>query len=185
MATQTRAEMPEASSSTQEGQPSSGGWSRSKLIGLVLGPLLAAIVYALLPEMPMALGGGAAALSANGSVVAAGTAWLAVWWATEAIPIPATSLLPLVLFPVLLDGVAVGDVAPSYGSDTIFLFMGGFMLALAMQKWDLHKRIALTIVSKVGSNTAGLVGGFMLATGFISMCVSRSEEHTSELHSRF
>lgn len=174
MATQTRTEVPEASSSTQEGQPSSGGWTRSKLIGLVLGPLLAVIVYALLPEMPMEFGDGETAFSANGAAVAAVTAWVAVWWATEAIPIPATSLLPLVLFPVLLDGVGVGDVAPSYASDTIFLFMGGFMLALAMQKWNLHKRIALTIVSKVGSNTAGLVGGFMIATGFISMWVSNT-----------
>lgn len=174
MATQNRDEAPEASSSTQEGQPSNGGWTRSKLIGLILGPLSAAIVYVLLPEMPMEFGDGDTALSANGAAVAAVTAWIAVWWATEAIPIPATSLLPLVLFPVLLDGVGVGEVAPSYGSDTIFLFMGGFMLALAMQKWDLHKRIALTIVSKVGSNTAGLVGGFMLATGFISMWVSNT-----------
>ncbi|WP_017614666.1 SLC13 family permease [Nocardiopsis salina] len=174
MATQTRPEAPEASSSTQDGQPSNGGWTRSRLIGLVLGPLLAAVVYALLPEMQMELGGGETGLSANGAAVAAVTAWIAIWWATEAIPIPATSLLPLVLFPVLLDGVGVEDVAPSYGSDTIFLFMGGFMLALAMQRWNLHKRIALTIVSKVGSNTAGLVGGFMIATGFISMWVSNT-----------
>lgn len=172
MATRSRETTPEFSS--QDGQTANGGWTRAKLIGLMAGPLLAAIVYLVLPDMMMVLDDDTEVMSSNGRVVAAATAWIAVWWATEAIPIPATSLLPLVLLPILLDGVEVGDVAPSYGSDTIFLFMGGFMLALAMQKWNLHKRIALSIVSKVGSNTAGLVGGFMIATGFISMWVSNT-----------
>ena len=155
---------------------SSAGLTRSRVIGLVLGPLLGLAVFLLMPEvaLPLAEGETEEVMSINGAVVAAITTWIAIWWATEAIPIPVTSLLPLVLFPIMVDGAAVGDVASSYGSDTIFLFMGGFMLALAMQKWNLHKRIALTIVSKVGSNTVGLVGGFMIATGFITMWVSNT-----------
>ncbi|MEV2277632.1 DASS family sodium-coupled anion symporter [Nocardiopsis sp. NPDC049922] len=145
-------------------------------IGLVLGPVLGLLTYFLLPDMPLPLpdGAGMGDLAVNGRMVAAITVFIATWWATEAIPIPVTSLLPLVAFPILVDGAAVGDVAPSYGSPTIFLFMGGFMLALAMQRWNLHKRIALTIVSKVGSNTVGLIGGFMVATAFISMWVSNT-----------
>ncbi|MYR33194.1 DASS family sodium-coupled anion symporter [Nocardiopsis alba] len=175
MATQQGADAPEASSNTQEEQ-SSTGMNRTRLVGLALGPLLGLAIYFAMPDILLPIGddGGEPVLSANGSVVAAITAWIAIWWATEAIPIPVTSLMPLVLFPLMVEGAAIGDVASSYGSDTIFLFMGGFMLALAMQKWNLHKRIALTIVSKVGSNTVGLIGGFMIATGFITMWVSNT-----------
>ncbi len=153
-----------------------GAFTRSRVIGLIAGPLVGLLIYLLMPDMPLPLAEGEdeAVLSANGRTVAAVTAFIALWWATEAIPIPVTSLLPLVLFPVMLEGTPIGDVSSSYGSDTIFLFMGGFMLALAMQKWNLHKRIALTIVSKVGSNSAGLIGGFMIATGFITMWVSNT-----------
>lgn len=153
------------------------GTPPSRVIGLIAGPVVGLLVYLLMPDMPLPLAEGESGepvMSANGRAVAAVTAFIAIWWATEAIPIPVASLLPLVLFPLLLEETPVGDVASSYGSDTIFLFMGGFMLALAMQKWNLHKRIALVIVSKVGSNTAGLVGGFMLATGFITMWVSNT-----------
>jgi sodium-dependent dicarboxylate transporter 2/3/5 len=175
MATPQGVDSPDTSSVKRE-ERSSHVMTRGRIVGLALGPVLALVVYLLMPEMPLPLGEGETeeVLSVNGSVVAAITAWIAIWWATEAIPIPVTSLLPLVLFPLMVDGTAIGDVAPSYGSDTIFLFMGGFMLALAMQKWNLHKRIALTIVSRVGSNTVGLVGGFMIATGFISMWVSNT-----------
>ncbi|MGW5876922.1 SLC13 family permease [Nocardiopsis terrae] len=175
MATQKGVDPPDKAPVKRE-EKSSQGLTRSRVIGLVLGPLLGLAVYLAMPEMALPLGEGEteAVMSVNGAAVAAITAWIAVWWATEALPIPVTSLLPLVLFPLMVEGTAVGDVATSYGSATIFLFMGGFMLALAMQKWNLHKRIALTIVSKVGSNTAGLIGGFMIATGFISMWVSNT-----------
>ncbi|MFD3688874.1 SLC13 family permease [Nocardiopsis sp. NPDC058631] len=170
-----RADGPAAAAPNQR---SEGGFSRSRVIGLIAGPIVGLVIYFLMPDMPLPLvegeDAGEAVISANGRAVAAVTAFIAIWWATEAIPIPVTSLLPLVLFPVVLEGTPIGDVASSYGSDTIFLFMGGFMLALAMQKWNLHKRIALTIVSKVGSNSAGLVGGFMVATGFITMWVSNT-----------
>ncbi|GAB3718092.1 SLC13 family permease [Nocardiopsis oceani] len=175
MATQSGVDTTEGPQIKRE-EKGTAGMTRGRVVGLVLGPLLGLLVYLLMPEMHMPVGedGGEPVLSANGSVVAAITAWVAIWWATEAIPIPVTSLLPLVLFPLMVEGAEVEDVASAYGSDTIFLFMGGFMLALAMQKWNLHTRIALTIVSKVGSNTVGLIGGFMIATGFISMWVSNT-----------
>jgi solute carrier family 13 (sodium-dependent dicarboxylate transporter), member 2/3/5 len=100
-------------------------------------------------------------------------ALMAIWWVTEAIPIPATALVPLVLFPVI--GVrAIGDVAPAYANPVIFLFMGGFVLALAMERCDLHRRIALRVVRFVGTRPHRLILGFMGATGFLSMWVSNT-----------
>jgi sodium-dependent dicarboxylate transporter 2/3/5 len=92
---------------------------------------------------------------------------------TEAIPIPATGLVPLALFPTLgiLDA---SDAAAPYANELIFLFMGGFLLAVAMQRWGLHKRIALSILSAVGTNPERLVLGFMLATAFLSMWISNT-----------
>ncbi|QVQ53513.1 DASS family sodium-coupled anion symporter [Spiractinospora alimapuensis] len=148
----------------------------ARVIGFVAGPLVGLLLYLVLPEMPLPLEEGETGqvMSVNGGIAAGITAWVAIWWATQPIPIPATSLLPLVLFPLLIDGVGVADISPSYGSDVTFLFMGGFMLALAMQKWDLHRRIALVIVSRVGSNTVGLIAGFMAATFVIGMWVSNT-----------
>ena len=98
---------------------------------------------------------------------------MAVWWITEAIPIPATSLLPIVLFPVLQIQSISGSTAP-YANPLIFLFMGGFMIAIAMQKWNLHKRIALNIVSFVGTKPTSIIIGFILASAFLSMWVSNT-----------
>ncbi|OLT22180.1 carboxylate transporter [Ornithinimicrobium sp. CNJ-824] len=98
---------------------------------------------------------------------------MGIWWMTEALPIPATALVPLVVFPVLGEA-SVNDVGASYGNNIIFLFMGGFMLALAMQRWNLHRRIALVTVRAMGTNPAMVVAGFMIATGFLSMWVSNT-----------
>nr|NIP82090.1 anion transporter [Gemmatimonadota bacterium]NIQ57742.1 anion transporter [Gemmatimonadota bacterium]NIU77903.1 anion transporter [Gammaproteobacteria bacterium]NIX47004.1 anion transporter [Gemmatimonadota bacterium]NIY11367.1 anion transporter [Gemmatimonadota bacterium] len=98
---------------------------------------------------------------------------MAVWWVTEAIPIPATALLPLVLFP-LLEIAPVRDAAGPYANPIIFLFMGGFMIALAMQRWELHRRIALSVVVALGTRPTRLVLGFMVATAFLSMWVSNT-----------
>lgn len=95
---------------------------------------------------------------------------MATWWATEAVPIAVTSLLPLALFP-LLDVVSIQDAAAQYSNKVIFLFLGGFIVAFAMQRWDLHKRIALTVLQFVGGNGRSLVGGFMLASAAVSMWV--------------
>jgi sodium-dependent dicarboxylate transporter 2/3/5 len=93
---------------------------------------------------------------------------MAVWWITEAVPLAVTSLLPVALFPLL--GIMNGnDVATTYFNDVIFLFMGGFRVALAMQRWNLHKRIALNILQFTGVKPARILLGFMFASFFLSM----------------
>jgi len=98
---------------------------------------------------------------------------MAIWWISDAIPLAATSLVPLVLFPLL--GILTGkEVAPIYTNSIIFLFLGGFLIALAMERWNLHRRIALNIVSMIGSQPSRLVLGFMVATAFLSMWISNT-----------
>ncbi|WP_377888645.1 SLC13 family permease [Alkalihalobacillus sp. R86527] len=139
-------------------------FDKRKTIGLLLGPALFSCI--LLFFHPSGLTGEALAILAS-------TAWIATWWITEAIPIPATSLLPLILFP-LTGGLEGGMTASAYGDNTIFLFMGGFLIALSMQKWNLHKRVALIIISAIGTSTEKIVLGFMAATGFLSMWISNT-----------
>ncbi len=104
---------------------------------------------------------------------AAVAALMAIWWMTEAIPIPATSLVPLVLFPAL--GILeMSDAAAPYANELIFLFMGGFFIAFALERWELHRRIALAIVAAVGTGPRTLILGFMLATAFLSMWISNT-----------
>ena len=136
---------------------------RRKAAGLVAGPLAAVLVYVLLPGDL----GHAGALTAGVAVL------MATWWMSEAIPIPATALVPLVVFPVLGDAT-VDDVGASYGNNIVFLFMGGFILALAMQRWNLHRRIALLTVRAMGTRPPRMIAGFMLATAFLSMWVSNT-----------
>lgn len=95
---------------------------------------------------------------------------MAVWWATEAVPIAVTALLPIVLFP-MLDIATIQDATSPFANKVIFLFLGGFIVAFAMQRWDLHRRIALTVLQHAGGNGRSLVGGFMLASALISMWV--------------
>ena len=112
-------------------------------------------------------------LSTEGRFVLASTLWIATWWITEAIPIPVTSLMPLILLP--LTGSMEGSaVASAYGNDIIFLFLGGFFIATAMEKWDLHRRIALFIIAVIGTSTQRILLGFMSATAFLSMWVSNT-----------
>jgi sodium-dependent dicarboxylate transporter 2/3/5 len=99
--------------------------------------------------------------------------WMAVWWVTEAVPIAATSLLPLVLFPLLGIGSAQEAAAP-YGNSLIFLFLGGFLLALGLARWDLHRRLALAVVLALGTRPARLVAGFTTASALLSMGISNS-----------
>lgn len=98
---------------------------------------------------------------------------MATWWITEAIPIPATSLLPLAFFPLFRVGTMAESATP-YANPLIFLFMGGFIIALAMVRWGLHKRIALKIVAWAGTGPRALIAGFMVATAFLSMWVSNT-----------
>ena len=136
----------------------------ASISGLILGPAMLALTLILPPPASMA-GDAWLALGA--------TLWMAIWWATEAIPIPATALLPLILVPVL--GVAkVEDLAGAYANGIIFLFLGGFLLGLAMQRWQLHRRIALRILLAVGQQPSRQIAGFMVATAFLSMWVSNT-----------
>ncbi|HSJ65196.1 MAG TPA: DASS family sodium-coupled anion symporter [Gemmatimonadaceae bacterium] len=136
----------------------------ARRIGFVLGPVLFALVLA--TPAP-------AQLSSEAWRVAAVALLMATWWVTEAIPIPATALLPLVLFP-LLDVVPVAAAAAPFANPVIYLFMGGFLIAAALQRCGLHRRIALGIVRAGGGGAARLVGSFMAATAFISMWVSNT-----------
>lgn len=134
-----------------------------KRTGVVIGIVLALVVFFIMPsDLPFELRG------------TAGIAVLmAAWWMSEAIPITVTALIPLVAFPAL--GIAkIGDFSGQYTAPTIFLFMGGFMLALAMQRWDLHRRIALWVLVAMGGSSKMLILGFMIATGFLSMWVSNT-----------
>src|SRR5690606_38292985 len=109
----------------------------------------------------------------EGQSIMAVTAWIAIWWVTEAVELEATSLLPLILFP-LTGGLRLSDVGASYGNPFIFLFMGGFIIGLAIQKWNLHKRIALTVIGFVGSSRKNVILGFMVSTAILSMWISNT-----------
>ena len=112
-------------------------------------------------------------LSAEGWRCAAVGVLMAAWWITEAIAIPATALLPLVLFPVL--GVLpIADAAAPFANPLIYLYLGGFLLALGMQRWGLHRRLALSVVASVGDSPRRIELGFLLATAFVSMWVSNT-----------
>jgi sodium-dependent dicarboxylate transporter 2/3/5 len=141
---------------------SRSGWTSRA--GLVLGPsvfLLVLMGFDLEPGHPEVTRTAAVALL------------MAVWWMTEAIPLAATALIPVVLFPVL--GIMDGKtVAPIYFNHIIFLFIGGFLVALAMQRWDLHRRIALRILLLFGIQPARILLGFMVATAFLSMWISNT-----------
>jgi sodium-dependent dicarboxylate transporter 2/3/5 len=132
-------------------------------IGRWLGPLLAILWFATAgAEMP-----------GDARVVLALAICMAVWWMTEAVPLSVTSLLPLVVLPPF-SGLAFGTVAAPYASGIVFLFMGGFMLGLALQHSGLHRRIALAVLLRVGSGQRQLVGGFMLVTALLSMWMSNT-----------
>lgn len=136
----------------------------TKRIGLFLGPALFVLVLTFFrPE----------GLSEEGIAILACTIWIAVWWITEAIPIAVTALLPLVLFP-LTQGLDLPTTSSSFGHKYIFLYMGGFIIAIAIEKWNLHKRIALNIINFIGSDVRKIILGFMLATAFLSMWISNT-----------
>lgn len=139
-------------------------------MGLVVGPALAALVAVVMPDMPAAAAG---MPDHAGAVTAATLVLMGVWWMTEALPLAVTALLPLVVLPVA--GVApVADVAAPYANKVIFLFLGGFVLAIALQRWDVHLRIALGVVRLVGTAPRRLVLGMMVATALLSMWVSNT-----------
>jgi len=132
--------------------------------GLVAG----ALVFAAMLALPAPTG-----LEAPAWRAAAVGVLMAIWWMSEALPIPATALLPLVLFPLL--GIApLGETASPYANPLIFLFMGGFMIALAMERWQLHRRLALGVIHRVGTRPGRIVAGFMIASAGLSMWISNT-----------
>ena len=143
----------------------------NRIFRIALGPILAAVVYGYLavavPE-----------LAYEARATAAVATLMALWWMTEAIPLPATALLPLVLLP--LAGVFPGESKPievaaaPYAHRLVFLFMGGFLIALSIEKWNLHRRIALTTLLAVGTGPYRLIAGFMIATAALSMWISNT-----------
>jgi sodium-dependent dicarboxylate transporter 2/3/5 len=135
-----------------------------KTIGLILGPV-SFITFNLLPDL---ISG-----SPSANAVLATASWMIIWWVTEAVSISVTALLPLLLFP-LLDVMPMNDVGSNYGSPIIFLFFGGFVLALALEKVNLHRRIALTIINITGTTPERVILGFMIATASLSMWISNT-----------
>ena len=112
-------------------------------------------------------------LAPEGKLMLGLTLWMAIWWITEAVPIAGTALLPLVVLP-LLGVLSIKQVSSNYMDPTVLLYMGGFLLATAIEKWGLHRRIALNIINLLGTDLRRIVLGFMLATGFLSMWISNS-----------
>lgn len=135
-----------------------------KWLGLVLGPLSFMLIITFFhPE----------GLSKEANAILASTLWIAIWWITEVIPIAVTALLPLVLFP-LSGGLDLASTSGSFGHKYVFLYMGGFVIAIAIEKWNLHRRIALHIINFIGSDVRKIILGFMVATAFLSMWISNT-----------
>lgn len=139
--------------------------SQFKVKGLVLGPLLFGVVYLLLINFTD--------LNPDACKVLATAAWMVTWWVTDAVHVAVTALVPMVLLP-LLGVLTVGQATASYGNPVIYLFMGGFIIALALEKHRLHERIALTMIRLTGTSGDGIIAGFTLATGLISMWISNT-----------
>lgn len=139
-------------------------FSFRRKIGFLLG--LPLFLFLLWPALTPGLGEAGRRLLATSGL-------MAFWWITEALPIPVTALLPMCLYP-LLGILPMAEVTKNYGDENVFLFLGGFFIAMAMQKWNLHRRLALHIVRRIGTAPRRLVLGFMCATGFISMWISNT-----------
>lgn len=135
----------------------------SKKIGLVLGP----VAFLALNNLPFEL------VSEKGDAVISVAIWMLIWWITEAVSISVTALLPLLLLPILKI-LPIAEVGANYGSPIVFLFFGGFVMALALEKVNLHKRIALNIIRLTGTTPNKVILGFMIATATLSMWISNT-----------
>ena len=144
---------------------SSADHSRVQQAGLWIGPIVALSM--------LVTAGWQDAMPRNAWIVAGVGLWMAVWWSTEAIPVAATAFIPLVSFP-LLQVMSVKAVAQSYAHPTIFLFLGAFLLALSVEKWALHRRIALSVLVRTGTDGRKLILGFMTASALLSMWMTNT-----------
>ena len=135
-----------------------------KQFGLILGPLL--FTFTLLFFKPKGL-------SPEGIAVLATTLWVAIWWIFEVVPIAVTAMLPIILFPIT-GAMELSTTTAAFGHKYVFLYIGGFILAIAIEKWNLHKRIALTVINIIGTSVSRIILGFMLATAFLSMWISNT-----------
>jgi solute carrier family 13 (sodium-dependent dicarboxylate transporter), member 2/3/5 len=141
--------------------------------GLVAGPLLALACFLLLPAQFATGPGTSADFTIAGRATLGMVAWMATWWMTEAVDIEVTSLLPIALFPLF--GIAsIAKATAPYASDVIYLFMGGFILGLAIERWALDRRIAFFTLRITGARPGAMVAGFMIATAFLSMWISNT-----------
>jgi sodium-dependent dicarboxylate transporter 2/3/5 len=138
--------------------------ARYQWVGLALGPIFFTLLMIMDPP---------SGLSVAAWRTVAVIALMATWWATEAIPVPATSLLPMVLFP-MLDVSSLSGATTPYASPVIYLLLGGFIVAVALERWNLHRRIALNILKQVGDHPSSIIFGFMAATALLSMWVSNT-----------
>lgn len=135
-----------------------------KHFGLILGPLLFTLTLLFFkPE----------GLEPEGIAVLATTLWVAVWWILEVVPIAVTAMLPIILFPIT-GAMELSTTTAAFGHKYVFLYIGGFTLAIAIEKWNLHKRIALTVINFIGTSVSKIILGFMLATAFLSMWISNT-----------
>jgi sodium-dependent dicarboxylate transporter 2/3/5 len=144
-----------------------------KRVGLFLGPLLGLVCYHLLPLHYLTGSGQWLEFAPEGRATLGVMVWMATWWVTEAVDIEVTALLPIAIFPLF--GIApLSKVLPPYAADVIFLFMGGFIIGLAIERWGLDRRIAFFTLKLVGARPGAIVGGFMAVTAFLSMWVSNT-----------
>lgn len=135
-----------------------------KQAGFLAGPIAFALIMVSVPTD---------FITPGAHKVMAVAAWMIIWWITEAVPVPITALLPLILFP-FLGVMKMSEAAAPYANPIIFLFMGGFMIALGLEKHRLHERIALNLIRITGTSGNGIILGFLMATGFISMWISNT-----------
>lgn len=142
-------------------------------LGLFAGPVLALVVYVFVPREFTGPDGNLAEFAAPGRITLSVMVWMAAWWLTEAVELSTTALLPVTILPVL-GAVSIVDAAAPYAHRLIFLYIGGFTIALSMQRWGLDKRIALTTLRMVGTKPANMIGGFMIATAFLSAFISNT-----------
>jgi len=147
--------------------------TRARIIGLFCGPLAALILFWWLPEQYINDAGQVVELTAAARTAAAVAIWMAVWWITEAIAVYATALLPLAVFP-LTGAASIKTTAAAYGHELIYLFLGGFILALALERCGLHRRFALTVLKAVGTRPTRIIAAFMFIAAFLSMWVTNT-----------